>query len=356
MDDVILKRGEVSRKFQGSGGTHAVADVTLCVVNVGGGTVVKDLRDGFHLLNVAHGRGGGVGIDEIDLGGLDACDGESLAHALSLALGVGQYVVGCVGIDTVADDFGDNVGSARLRVFEAFQSVNAATFGNDDAVTRFIEGAAGFVDVVGVRAECALAFEAGENTEGLYTLADATGQCQIDLAEAQHLQRLDQARVACRACRSYGIVWASYAHVDRNLSGWVVGHGAGIVVVRPVAGVVVELRDVIDLVLRFHIAVFGGAYVDADSALVVIFKIDATVSDGLACRVDGDAAGAGADAQFFAGLMLFWVKVADARRHFPHVAHIDHLDTCDSIEEVLAILFERIAVGRCQADACYDYA
>ena len=41
------------------------------------------------------------------------------AHALGLALWVGQDVVRCIGVDPVADDLGENVCVAGLSVFEA---------------------------------------------------------------------------------------------------------------------------------------------------------------------------------------------------------------------------------------------
>ena len=70
-----------------------------------------------------------------------------------------------------------------------------------------------------------------------------------------------------RAGRADGVVGARDACINCNLTRGVVGHGAGIVMVRPKLGVVVELRDIIDPVLRFYIPMFGRAYVDADPAL-----------------------------------------------------------------------------------------
>ena len=116
--------------------------------------------------------------------------------------------------------------------------------------------------------------------------------------------------------------------------------------VRPKLGVVVELRDVVDLVFRFYISMLSRADVDADSTLVIVFKVESATRNRFARRVDSDAACAGADAKFLAGLVLFRVEVADACRHLtdgsfrPHVAHVYHLDTCDPIEKVLTIFFK----------------
>ena len=128
-----------------------------------------------------------MGVDQIHVFRLHAGDFERGAHAFGLAHWVGEHVVACIGVDPVADDFGDDVGTARLRVFEALQCVDAATFGNDDAVAAFVEGAAGFVGIAFVGAEGALALEACEDPERLDTFAHAAGECEVDFAEAKHL-------------------------------------------------------------------------------------------------------------------------------------------------------------------------
>ena len=160
------------------------------------------------------------------------------------------------------------------------------------------------------------------------------------------MQGLDQAGVTRCAGRANGVVGACDACINCDLTSWVVGHGAGIVMVRPKLGIVVELRDIIDLVLRFYISMLSRAYVDADPALVIVFKVKSTASDRFASCEDRDAASAGADSKFLAGLVFFRIEVANACGHladgsfWPHVAHVDHLYTCDPIEKVLTIFFK----------------
>ena len=100
----------------------------------------------------------------------------------------------------------------------------------------------------------------------------------------------------------------------------------------------------------------GGAHVHADAALVKVLEVQAAALDRFMRRVDRNTAGAGADAQFFAGLVLLRIEGADAGRDFAHIAHIDDLNTRDSIEEILSIFLESVAVGGSQADSCDDYS
>ncbi len=354
VDDVVLEGGQVACEFEGSGGAHGVADKALGVVDVGRWAVAKDLCDRLALLDVSHRGGGGVRVDDVHLAGVHARVVQSGAHALGLALGIWQDVVTGVGIDAVAHDFGDDLGAACLGVFKTLQSVDGTAFGNDDAVAGLVKWAAGFVDVF-VGAEGSLALEAGKNAEGLDTFADTTRECEVDFAEAQHLHRLDQAGVTCGTGGTDRIVRASDPHVDGDLASRVVRDGARIVVVGPELGVVVELGDVVDLVLSLDVAVFGGADVDADAALVQILKIDAAVVDGFVRAVNRDAAGAGADAEFLARLILLGIEVADTRGQLPHVTHVNELHTSDAIEEILAIFLESVAVWGGQTDACNNY-
>src|SRR5690606_16171536 len=124
-----------------------------------------------------------------------------------------------------------------------------------------VEGAAGFADVF-MGAEGALALKAGEDAERLGALADATGEGDIDFAEAEHLQGLNETRISGGTGGADGVMRTGDAHIDGDLAGRVVRDGARIVMMRPIAGIVVELRDVVDLVLRLHVAVLGGADVD----------------------------------------------------------------------------------------------
>jgi hypothetical protein len=355
VNDVVLKGREVARQFERSGSAHAVANEALGVVDVGRRAVAEHLSDCLALLDVAHRSRCRVGVDDIDVFGLHARDFERGAHALRLAHRIRQDVVAGVRIDAVADDLGDDLGAARLRVFKALEYVDCAALGHDDAVAGLVKWAAGFVGVALVGAECALALEAGKNAKGLDALAHSAGQRDVDFAEAEHLQGLDQACVARRTGCADTVVWSGDAHVDGDFTGRVVGHGARIVVVGPVARVIVELRDVIHLVLGLDVAMLSGADVHADAALVKIFEIQAAVLDRFVGRVDGNAAGASADAELFSCLVLLRVEVANTGWDLAHVAHVDDFNARDSIQKILSIFLECVAVGGCQADSCDNY-
>ena len=353
--DVVLEGGEVSCQFEGAGRAHGVADEALGVVYIGAGAIGEDFGDGFALLDVPLRGGGGVGVDDIDVAGLETGVGQGRAHALGLPDRIGQDVVAGVGIDAVADDLAEDGCAAGLGVFQALQGVDGAALGDDDAVAPAVEGTA-CLGRIGVLGQGALALEPGEDAEGLDALADPSGEGAVHFAEAEHLHGLDKPGVACGAGGPDGVVGAGDAHVDGDLSGRVVSHGARVVVVRPVAGVVVELGDVVDLVLRLHIAMFGGAYIDADSRLVDRFKVQPAGCDGFPCAVDGDASSPGAHAQFLARLVFLRIEVADTGRHRSHVAHFNRLHTGDAVEQLLAVSLQTVAVWCGQAHACYDDA
>ena len=103
----------------------------------------------------------------------------------------------------------------------------------------------------------------------------AAGDREVALAEQQHLRALDQPRVARRARGADRVVRPGDPHVERDLARRVVRHRARVVVVRPDLRVVVELRDLVDLVLGLDVAVLGDADVDADARAVDRVPLDA---------------------------------------------------------------------------------
>ena len=70
--------------------------------------------------------------------------------------------------------------------------------------------------------------------------------------------------------------------------------------------------------------------------------------------VDADAAGAGAAADVFSLLVPQLVEVADAGQRFADVADVVLLHAAAAGEQRFAILGQRVAVGRGQADAGDD--
>jgi hypothetical protein len=152
---------------------------------------------------------------------------------------------------------------------------------------RLVEGTAGLVGIL-VDSERALALEACEDAEAAGGFAGAARQRDVDFAELQHLHALDEPRVACRTRRADRVMRPGDAEVHRHLSRRVVRHGARVVVVCPVADVVLELRNVVDLVLGLDVAVLGDADVDADTRAVHLVPIQPAGGDGFPSAVNRD--------------------------------------------------------------------
>ncbi len=298
MDGEVVEAGEVAREFERASGAHGVADEALGVVDRGVGAIGENAAEGFAFLDVAEWRGGGVGVDEMDFARGEAGAGDGGADALGLARGVGEDVVGGVGVDVVTSDLAVDFRAAGEGGFEAFEGVERAAFGDDDTVAIAIEGTAGFFRV-GVGGEGVLRFETGEDAEGVDAFADAAADRKIDFAEAEHLRGVDEAEVAGGAGGADGVGGAGDAEVEGSFAGGVVGDGAGVVIVRPVFRVVVKFRYAVDLVFRFDISVLGAADVDADAVFGEGVEVYAAVGEGFARAINRDGACAGADADLF---------------------------------------------------------
>src|SRR5208283_3213331 len=115
----------------------------------------------------------------------------------------------------------------------------------------------------------------------------------------------------------------------------VVRNRARIVMVGPELGVVLEERDIVDLVLSLDIAVFRDAQIDAGARLVEAVPRQTAVRQGLARTMDADAAGPRADADILFLLVLERIKMADARRLGSHVTHLDQLHAGDPGQQIL---------------------
>src|SRR5690606_5291049 len=142
-------------------------------------------------LDVALGRGGRVRIDDVNIAGIQAAMGERPADALGLALGIWQDVVARVAVDAVAGNLAVDPRPPLLRVLEALKRVERAALGDDDAVAREVEGTRGTLRIL-VRGQRALSLETRENAERVDALAHPAADGEVDLAQPQHLRRVDQ--------------------------------------------------------------------------------------------------------------------------------------------------------------------
>src|SRR5262245_21032605 len=97
---------------------------------------------------------------------------------------------------------------------------------------------------------------------------------------------------------------AGDAHIERDIAGRVVGHGARVVMVRPNARVVVVPFDLVDFVFSLYVAMLGNTDVDPDPFAIEVGPIDARVGNRFLSTVDADAAGPRAAADFLFLLIL----------------------------------------------------
>ena len=91
---------------------------------------------------------------------------------------------------------------------------------------------------------------------------------------------------------------------------------------RPKLGVIIELREFVDLILGLNIAVLGNADVDPNPASVRVFPIHTGVQDRLVGTIDPDTASPSSTSHILFGLMLFRVKIANPCIGFANVANL----------------------------------
>ena len=125
---------------------------------------------------------------------------------------------------------------------------------------------------------------------------------------------------------------AGNAQVERNLARRVVGHRAGIVVVRPVLRVVVVALQQIHFVFGLDVAVLGNAHVDAHRRAVDVFPVEARIDHRLVGAKDADAAGPRAATDLFAFLVAKLVEVANPRQGGAKIAGFVGLDPAPPLQ------------------------
>ena len=80
-----------------------------------------------------------MGGHNVDVPGSQPSLRQGATHALVLAFSQGQDKVRCVAVDAVAYDFGVDLGTTPLRIFQALERVQAAAFRDDDAIAVLVK-------------------------------------------------------------------------------------------------------------------------------------------------------------------------------------------------------------------------
>ncbi len=130
-----------------------------------------------------------MGVEVVDLIGLDACDPEGVLHGAIAAFSFGSHAghVEGVGGETVADDFGEDLCAAGFGELKLFEDEDACAFADDEAVTILVEGTGGVLGVVVAGGECAHGSEACDSEgsdRGLGAACDhGVGVAALDEAE-----------------------------------------------------------------------------------------------------------------------------------------------------------------------------
>lgn len=134
--------GESAAGAKGVAG-HALGGVDGNLVSM----AAQHVLDGHGFAEVAQGCTGSVGIDVVDIGGIEpgVFEGEVDGLAGAAAIGAGGGDVEGIPGGAVADEFGVDLGSTFLGVFVFFEDEHAGAFCQDEAVTVFVPGATGFL-------------------------------------------------------------------------------------------------------------------------------------------------------------------------------------------------------------------
>ena len=151
-------------------------------------------------------------------------------------------------------------------------------------------------------------------------------------------------------------MWPGDSQAERHFAGRAVGDGARVVVMRPNAGVVVELGDLEDFVFGLDVAVLGDADENADAILADVWPRQAAVLDRFVGTVDRDGAGACPAADVFPLLVFQRIEVADAGQRLADVADLVLADAGFSCQQIGPVFSQSVAVGSGQADAGDDNA
>src|SRR5690606_19551563 len=119
----------------------------------------------------------------------------------------------------------------------------------------------------------------------------------------------------------------------------------------PKLGVVVKLRDVVDLVLGFDRTMLGDTEIHPDAGLIQGIPRDSGVCKRFVRTVDGDATCASTIANLLARLVFALVVVTHACVHFANIAKIYIFNVRNPLQEITTKLGKRVAVWRGQPNS-----
>src|SRR5437879_13712024 len=112
--------------------------------------VAEEVADGVGFERVADRSGSAVSIDVANISGLDSRISYRIFHHSEATFVLGRGLGDVVGVSAhaVADDFGDQLHSARAGVFEFFQNQDSRPFADHETVAVAVPRTAGLLRFV----------------------------------------------------------------------------------------------------------------------------------------------------------------------------------------------------------------
>jgi hypothetical protein len=124
--------------------------------------------------------------------------------------------------------------------------------------------------------------------------------------------------------------------------------------VRPIAYVVLEEGNIMDLIFRFDISMLCDADIDTYARWVAMEKGNTGILECSVGTVNADAPGACTVFNGFFALVACGIEVADSSRSLSHVTQVQCLDTSMAFEEIVSEFGQSVSVGSRKANACDD--
>jgi hypothetical protein len=176
-----------------------------------------------------------------------------------------------------------------------------------------------------------LAFKAGEDSIGSNAFAYSSCQRNIAFPEPQHLNTLNDSGISggtrCTDC----VMRTGQTQVDRDFSRRVVGHGSGVVVMRPILNIlIIMIEELANFSFRFNISVFRDTEVDTNCRWIQIVQIQACVEQSFMSTVYSNSSGTRAYSDFFAILIFRAFEIANACGLVTHIANREPADSAFS--------------------------